>query len=106
MLIPAHPDNFVEIFHEIFSTVIPLLPLIPEGLLSVTSEVLVNRLYTISLCLPRESVVWLTYHLDMTIAVDCDDKPKPKQIKYQTLYQIKFIKLFTLNNLRNSPLTY
>ena len=34
----ARPHTFVEIDHEIFSVIILLLPLIQEGLLSVTSE--------------------------------------------------------------------
>ena len=38
-LIPAQPYTFVETDHGIFSMVILLLPLIQEGLLSVTSEV-------------------------------------------------------------------
>ena len=38
-LIPARSHTFVEIDHEIISTVILLLLLIQEGLLSVTSEV-------------------------------------------------------------------
>ena len=37
-LIPAQFHVFMEIDHEIISTVILLLPLIQEGLLSVTSE--------------------------------------------------------------------
>ena len=37
-LILALSNTFVEIDHEIISTVILLLPLIQEGLLSVTSE--------------------------------------------------------------------
>ena len=37
-LIMAQSDNFVEIDQEIFSTVILLLPLIKEGLVSVTRE--------------------------------------------------------------------
>ena len=36
--IPALPHTFMKIDHEIFSMVILLLPLIQEGLLSVTSE--------------------------------------------------------------------
>ena len=80
----AHPHTFVEIDHEIFSTVI-LLPLIQEGLLSVTCTCklnyvhlkLVNRL--VKACLREKSVVRLTDHLDMTIAVDKDVKPQTKQ---------------------------
>ena len=37
-LIPGQSHTFVEINHEIISKAILLLPLIPEGLLSVTSE--------------------------------------------------------------------
>ena len=37
-LIPAQSHTFVEIYHEIVSTVILFLLLIQEGLLSVTSE--------------------------------------------------------------------
>ena len=37
-LIPARSHTFVEIDHEIVSTVILLPPLIQEGLLSVTSK--------------------------------------------------------------------
>ena len=36
--IPARPHILVEIYHEIISTVIILLSLIQEGLLSVISE--------------------------------------------------------------------
>ena len=36
--IPAQPHTFIEIVHETFSTVILLLALIQEGLLSVTRE--------------------------------------------------------------------
>ena len=39
--IPNRPHTFVEIYHEIISTVILLLPLIQEGLLSVLHRVLV-----------------------------------------------------------------
>ena len=35
---PAQSSTFMEIDHEIISTVILLLPLIQEGLLSVTSK--------------------------------------------------------------------
>ena len=42
-LIPAWSHTFVEIDHEIISTVILLLPLIQEGLLSVTSECMCTK---------------------------------------------------------------
>ena len=61
-LIPIRSHTFVEINHEIISTVILLLPLIQEGLLSVTREsiyvhevhVLVNHLVK-----PAQEKVWL-----------------------------------------------
>ena len=37
ILIPAQPHTFVEIYHEIFSTVFLLLPLIRKGIMSITS---------------------------------------------------------------------
>ena len=67
--IPARPHTFVEMDHEIFSTVMPLLLLIQEGLLSVIVS------------LPSKSVVRLTDRLDRTIAVDWDVKPQTKQTK-------------------------
>ena len=57
-LIPAQSHTFVEIEHEIISTVILLLPLIQEWFLSVTREfvhkVLVNRLVKLA-----QEKVWL-----------------------------------------------
>ena len=45
---PSSQNSFMEIDHEIFSTVILFLPLIQEGQLSVSDErmctILVNRL--------------------------------------------------------------
>ena len=75
-LIPARSITFIEINYEINSTVILLLPLIQEGLVSVTSEsryvhkVLVN-------CLVKLAQVGEL----MTIAVDCDVKTQTKQKK-------------------------
>ena len=71
---PVQPHSFVEIDHEIFSTVILSLPLIQKGKLSVTCKknmhwVLVNCL--IGLSLPRKSVVRLTDRPNMTLAADC-----------------------------------
>ena len=54
-LIPARSHTFVEIDHEMISMVILLLPLIQEGLLSVTSESMCTKYW---LTLPREKV-WL-----------------------------------------------
>ena len=51
-LSPAQPHTFVAIVHEIFSMVILLLPLIQEGLLSVTSESMCWL--PLSLSLPRK----------------------------------------------------
>ena len=45
-LIPAQSHTFVEIDHEIISTAILLLPLIQEGLLSVTSESMCTKYST------------------------------------------------------------
>ena len=66
-LIPAWPHTFMEIDREIFSMVI-LLPLIQEGLLSVTSESICTEYLLVAQSkLYRKSVVRLS---DMTIAVD------------------------------------
>ena len=75
--VPGQAHTFVLIDHEIFSMVIHLIPLIPEGLLSVTREstVLVNHLVY---AYPGKHVVRLTDRLVMTIAVELDIKPKTK----------------------------
>ena len=88
-LSPVFSNTFVEIDHQIFSPVILLLPLIQEGLLSITSEehsILVNHS---SLSWPRESVVnyRLTDQFDMTIAVDC--KVKLQTIQTKTIFSLK-----------------
>ena len=79
-LIPTWSHTFMKIDHEIFSTVILLLPLIQEKVVSVKGkyehEVLVYRL---SQACPEKSVVRLTDHLGMTIAVDWDVKLQTKQ---------------------------
>ena len=51
----AWSHTFVEIDHEIISTVISFLPLIQEGLLSVTSESMFTK-YWLTACssLPRK----------------------------------------------------
>ena len=60
----------MEIDHEIFSLVI-ILPLIQEGLLSVTIKSVGRILLTAYFKLAQEkSVVRFTDHLHMTIAVD------------------------------------
>ena len=60
----------MEIDSEIFDSVIFLL-LIQKGLLSVTSQMCAQSTgLLLSLGLPRKSLVWLTEHLKMTIAVD------------------------------------
>ena len=78
--IPTWSHTFMKIDHEMFSTVILLLPLIQEKLVSVKRkyehEVLVNCL---SQACPEKSVVRLTDHLGMTIAVDLDVKLQTKQ---------------------------
>ena len=65
-LIPALPHSFVQIERELFS--MPILPLIQEGLMSVTSKSMCAKNWFSSLS--RKSM-W-TDHLDMTIAVDWD----------------------------------
>ena len=68
--------SFVEIGHDIISTVILSQLLIQVGQISITGERMCTK-YWISL--PRESVVMLTDRLDMTIVVDWDAKPQNKQ---------------------------
>ena len=56
--IPARSHTFLEIYHEIISTVILLLPLIQEGLLSVTSDTMCMKYWLTTLSsLPRK--MWL-----------------------------------------------
>ena len=82
-LIPAWSHTFVEMDHEIISTVILLLILIQKGLLSVTSESMCTMYWLTACKLAHEkSVVRLTDRLDMTIAVDWDVKPQTNQIKH------------------------
>ena len=101
----------MEIYCEIFSTVILLLPLIQEGLLLVTSERMCTKYWLTAqseLALEK-SVVRLTDHLDMTIAVDWDVKQKTKpqnsfsclqmlEIKQQVIFKIHLIDyMYTVN---------
>ena len=72
-LIPSRSHIFMEIDHEVFSTVILLLPLIQEGLVSVTCT---KYWLTAKSNCPGKSVVRLNGRLDMTIAVDWDVKNK------------------------------
>ena len=78
----VQPHIVVEIDHEIFSRVISPLPLIQEGqkLSSVTVRSMVNCLGGLSL--PRHSVVRITYHPNLTIAVNRGCK-KTKQQQQQ-----------------------
>ena len=63
----------MEIDHEFIVTVTILIPLIQEGLLSVTSDSMCTKwLATPSQACPGKSVAMFTDHLDMTIAVDED----------------------------------
>ena len=74
---PARSHIFIEIDHEIISTVTLL---IQEKLLSVTSESMCRKWLTATLSLLRnKSVVRLTDCLDMAVAVDWDIKPQTKQ---------------------------
>ena len=75
-LIPSHSHTFVEIDHEIISTVILLLPLIQEGLIVVSykqsyaHKILVNHLVKLA-----QEKMWLG---KLTIAVDRDVKNQTK----------------------------
>ena len=72
-LIPACSHTIMEIDRGIFSMVIHLLPLIQEGLLSVTSKSMcMEYLLVAQSKLYRKRVVRLS---DMTIAVDWDIEP-------------------------------
>ena len=64
----------MKIYHEIFSTVIILLPLIHEELLLVTNESMCTEycLTTLSKLALEKSIAKLTDRLNMTIAVDSD----------------------------------
>ena len=68
----------MEIGHGNLSTAILSIPLVQVGQLSVTGEVLINRL---DLSLPRKRAVRLTDRLDITIIVDWDVK---SQINHPT----------------------
>ena len=85
-LIPARPLTLMEIYHGIFSTVILLLRLIQEGLLSVTSKSFCTEYWVTVKGLPRKSVVRLTDQLNMTIAVDWDIKPQTNQTNKRTTF--------------------
>ena len=78
--IPARTYTFVEIDHEIISTVILRLPLIQERTLSVTSESMCTKYWLTAYILKlAQEKVWfgeLTDRLYMTIAVDWDIKPQ------------------------------
>ena len=81
-LIPGQSYTFVEIDLEIFSTVILLLPLFQEGLVSVTSESICLKCWlTAKSSLPRKNVIRLIDRLNMTISVDWGIKPQTKQKK-------------------------
>ena len=74
-MIPARSHTFIEIDHELFSSVILLLLLIQEGLCICQLQAKVCAQSTgkqRSQAGPGKSVVWLTDCLDMTIAVDWD----------------------------------
>ena len=59
-LIPAQSHTFVEIDHKIISTIILLLPLIQEGLLSVTSENMCKKYWLTALIVKlAQEKVWL-----------------------------------------------
>ena len=79
-MIPARSLSFVETDdHEVFSTVILLLLLIQEGLVSATKENICTKYWLLlSQACPGKSEVRLT-GLNMTIAVVWGVKPQTKQ---------------------------
>ena len=71
-LISARLHKFMEMYHEIFSTFIPLLPLIQGDCCQLQAKVCApSNVQQLTLSLSRKSVDRLTDHLNMTIAVDC-----------------------------------
>ena len=81
--------TFMETDREIYSMVILPLPLIQEGLLSVTSESMCTKYWlTVYESLPRKSLVRLTDHLNMTKAVDWEVKAQTKPNKISQLIRI------------------
>ena len=58
-LIPARSHTFVEIDHEIISMVILLLPLILEGLLSVTGESMCTKYWLTTQSSLHRKKVWV-----------------------------------------------
>ena len=70
--------TFIEIDNEIISTVILPLPMIQEGLLSVTRKSLCTKYCLVKLAQEKVTVVRLTDRLNMTIAVDWEVKPQTK----------------------------
>ena len=79
--LPGRQHSFVEIRHELFSTIILSLPLIQEGQLSVSGErmctILVNRLEDYSL--PSKSVFRYTERARHDPIEFCAVKPVHKQ---------------------------
>ena len=81
--IPVRSHTFVEIDHELISTVI-LLPSAESWRVVVSykrkyvHELLVSHLVKLA---QEKGVVWWTDHPDMTIAVDWDVKNQTKQTK-------------------------
>ena len=69
--IPSRSHTFMVIDHDIISTAILHLPLIQEGLLSVTSVSMCTKYrLTVSQACPGKRVVRSTDYPDMTLAVD------------------------------------
>ena len=88
----------MEIYHEIVSTVIFLLPLIREGLLSVTSEPMCTDYWLTawSKLAQEKGVFRLTDYLDMTIAVYLDGRSQTKQKKRGKISDTYILNLFTV----------
>ena len=75
-LTPAQNHTFMEVYHEIISTVIILLPLIQEVKVCALSMLLVNRLK--SKIVQKKSLVRFTDRPDIRIVVELDVKPQTK----------------------------
>ena len=97
-LILDRSHTLVEIYYEIFSMVILLIPLIHQWLVSVTSEsmwtkyLLTNRLVKLA---NENNVVRLTDRFYMTIAVGWDVKPQTKQINASQKYPLTLYSIIT-----------
>ena len=80
---PGRSHTFVVTDYEMIDAAFSSLPLIPEGLLSVTSESMCRKYWLTALVKLVKERVWLGEldHPVMTIALDLDIKYQTKQAK-------------------------